>query len=250
MSLSVGVDQTTQLPCHPKDARSDGRIDLHMIQNILLVWVDAKIDENTSDCQNTIGHLRRTVNTIHTFVDEQECLRFLEDMADEKVCVIISGVLGQQIVPRVHNMFQVDSIFIFCSNKNYHEEWAKDWSKVKGVFDEIGPICEVLKQVAQQCEQNAISISIMRYGSNNVEKSGDRLDPSFMYTQIMKEILLTITFKQKHINEFIEYCRETLANNVEQLKYVEKLARIVIGGTHLSGGIRAKASCILCLIVL
>ena len=47
-------------------------------------------------------------------------------MNDEKACMIISGSLGQQIIRRVHNMFQVDSIFIFRENKKRHEQWAKE----------------------------------------------------------------------------------------------------------------------------
>ena len=210
---------------HLQDTSRRGRINAQMVQNVLLVWLDGKIDENQSDCQNTITQLRRAVNTIETFTDEQESLRFLEEMADEKICMIISGSLGQQVIPRVHNLPQVDSVFIFCSNKQYHEGWAKDWSKIKGVFTEIAPICDALKQTAQQCERNAISISIMAGGDVPVEKTGNRLDPSFMYTQIMKEILLTIYFQQHHFNEFIQYCREVFASNGNELKNVDRFAR-------------------------
>jgi hypothetical protein len=66
--------------------------------------------------------------------------------------MIISGSLEQHIVPRVHNMSQVDSIFNFCGNKKYHEQWVKDWLKIKGVFTEIALIYDTLKQAAQQCE--------------------------------------------------------------------------------------------------
>ena len=62
-------------------------------------------------------------------------------------------------------------------------------------------------------------------GDGDAQKSGDRVDPSFMYTQIMKEILLTIKFEQKHIDEFIEHCREVLTGNKDQLKYVDQLVR-------------------------
>jgi tetratricopeptide (TPR) repeat protein len=196
-----------------------------MVQNVLLIWLDQNIDDNSADCRNTITQLRRTVNTINTFTDGEECIHFLDNMDNEKVCMIISGSLGQHIVPRVHNMSQVDSIFIFCGNKKHHEQWTKDWSKIKGVFTEIKPICEALKQAAQQCEQNAISISIMGTGGDVSKKNLDQLDPSFMYTQIMKEILLTIKFEQQHIQEFITYCRDVLANNPGQLQHVDKFER-------------------------
>jgi tetratricopeptide (TPR) repeat protein len=144
-------------------------------------------------------------------------------MGNEKACMIISGAFSRHIVPHVHNMPQVDSIFIFCGNKKNYEKWAKDWSKIKGIFTEIKPICEALKQTAQQCEQNAISISILSTGGDVSKNKLDQLDPSFMYTQIMKEILLTIEFEQQHIQEFIDYCRDVLADNEDQLKNVDKL---------------------------
>ena len=209
-----------------EDAKRDNRINVYMVQNVHLIWLDNDIDKNSSDCHNTISHLRRIVNTISTFTDVQECIKFLEDMAGEKVCIIASGTCGRQIVPRVHDLSQVDSIFIFCYNKQYHEGWTKEWSKVKGVYTEIRLICEALKQAAEQCEQNAVSISIMSGDGNddNVEKYEDRVDASFMYTQVIKEILLSLKFHHKHIDRFIEHCRLVLDNNEKQLEYVNRLA--------------------------
>ena len=56
-------------------------------------------------------------------------------------------------------------------------------------------------------------------------ESLDQLEPSFMYTQIMKEILLTIQFEEKHFQEFLEYCQDVLADNLSELQKVEKLKR-------------------------
>ena len=101
-------------------------IKVHMAQNVLLIWLDVNINENSSDCQNTMAYLRRTINTIHTFTDEQECYQFLEDTTREMACMIISESFSQLMVPRMHNLSQVDSIFIFRRNKKNHEGWAKD----------------------------------------------------------------------------------------------------------------------------
>jgi hypothetical protein len=54
-------------------------------------------------------------------------------------------------------MSQVDCIFRFCSDKKSHEQWVKEWPKIKSVFTEITPICEALKQAALQCEHDAIN---------------------------------------------------------------------------------------------
>ena len=73
-SKSINAAQIAQSFTHFKDPRRRGRINIHMVQNVLLVWLDADIDENNDDFRNTIIHLRRTFNTIKTFTDGQECI--------------------------------------------------------------------------------------------------------------------------------------------------------------------------------
>ncbi len=218
-----GATKAEQTSAHSKDATQGRRINIQLVQNVLLIWLDNNFNDNSADCHNTITHLRRAVNTINTFTDGEECIQFLERINNEKACIIISGSLGQHIVPRIHNMSQVDSIFIFCGNKTYHEELAKDWPKIKGIFTEITPICEALKQAAQECEQNVTSISIMATTGDISKKNLDQLEPSFMYTQILKEILLVIEFQQQHIKEFIDDCCDALVDNENELTNVKKL---------------------------
>ncbi len=63
----------------------------------------------------------------------------------------------------VHDKPQVNTIYIFCGNKGYHEKWAKEWPKVAGVYTDITPICEALKQAAQDCDHNSVSITFFEF---------------------------------------------------------------------------------------
>ena len=136
--------QKTQSTTQLNDARKSDPINLQMTQNVVFIWLDANIDESSNDYQNIIRYIRDDVNNIKTFTDSEQCIQFLETKVDIKVCMTISGSLGQKVVPCIHNLPQVDSVFIFCNNKTYHEGWAKDWSKIKGVFSEIEPLQEAL----------------------------------------------------------------------------------------------------------
>ncbi|CAF1383398.1 unnamed protein product [Adineta steineri] len=200
------------------DAVANRRINMQRMQNVLLVWLDTNINENNADCSNTIKQLKRVVNNVNTFTDREECFEFILTINNNKVCMVVSGSLGQYIVPHVHNISQVDTIFIFCKNPEWHKQWAEEWSKIKGVFTDISSICEALRQAAHQCEQNTIAISFV--ASN---KKLDQLDPSFMYTQILKEIFLTIDFEDKHIKEFITYCRDVYDNDEHELRNINQL---------------------------
>ncbi|CAF1432909.1 unnamed protein product [Adineta steineri] len=196
------------------------RMNIQRMQNVFFIWLDNNIDDDNVDCNNIIKQLKCVVNNINTFTDGEKCIKFIQTITNNKVCMIVSGSLVKHIVPHVHDMSQVDTIFIFSNNQESHEKWAKEWPKIKGVFTNITSICKALKQTTHQCEQNAIAVSFV--ASN---KKLDQLDPSFMYTQILKEILLTIDFEDRHFEEFITYCREAFVENDCDLHNIEEFGR-------------------------
>nr|ACD54697.1 TPR repeat containing protein-like protein [Adineta vaga] len=181
------------------------RLDIEKLETIIVVWLDKHFDENHEDCQSTITQLYSYSNDINTFMDNDQCIEFILDIADKNVCMIISGSMVQNLLPCIHDICLLDSIFLYCKNEEYHQQWFKQWSKIKGVFTDLTSICAALRERTYQCQQNAISMSFV--GS---KKRLDQLDPSFMYTQLIKEIMLTIDFGDKHIKEFIEYCPDLL----------------------------------------
>src|ERR1700734_577518 len=181
-----------------------------MVQNFLLIWLDGSIAEvNNDDCRNSITKLLQVVNDVNTFTDIDECVDFITNITQETVFMIVSGTFSQIIVPLVQDISQVSCVYIFCENKTQHENWAQQWPKVKGIFTYITPICEALKQAAHDYDQNSVSISFVKTINGTSSKYNlDQLDQSFMYTQILKEILLSIDFEQTHIDEFLTYCRK------------------------------------------
>ncbi|CAF3089457.1 unnamed protein product [Rotaria socialis] len=104
-----------------------------VVQNFVLVWLDAHIDEKKEDFRNSFTELRKLVVTLETFTEVNSCVEYLKSISDQKIFLIVSGSFGQTMVPFIHNMTQLDTIFVFCSNKDRHKVWAKEWSKVEGV---------------------------------------------------------------------------------------------------------------------
>ena len=193
-----------------------------IIQNFYLVWLDGNINENDDDCRNSIDRLKQVVNTVNTFVDVDECIDFISEIPEETAFMITSGVLTQTAVSVIDNMTQISGIYIFGGHEASYEEWPK----IKGVFTDIKPICEALKQAAQDCDQNAVSISFAPTGdsTNNIANK-NTLDCSFMYTQILKDILLTIHFDDGHISEFLNYCRIEFTHSSAKLRIVNQIEK-------------------------
>ena len=62
-----------------KDATTSRRqINGQMVQNVLLVWLDGKVDQDSDECRNTTTQLRHSVNNIHIFTDGEEFVQFME----------------------------------------------------------------------------------------------------------------------------------------------------------------------------
>ena len=194
-------------------------------QNFVLVWVDASIDQSNKDSQDTLAQLRSVVNDVTICTQPKQCIQVLKDIDDEKAFVIISGSLGQHLVPEIHGMPQLDAVYIFCGNQARHEQWARDWVKIKGVHTGITPICEALQLAAKQCNEDSIGISFVLVGEGASGENLDKLEATFMYTQIFKEILLEIEFNAQSVKDLANYCRTFYEDNNIELNIIDEFER-------------------------
>ena len=215
---SVNKIKNTEVTVALQETHKHRRIDTQNIQNITVVWLNNHIDHNNEDNQNTIAQLHNYTYDTHTFTDNDECIEFILDVDHSHVYLIISGSIGEFLLPCVHEISQLDSIFIICNNKTSYEEWTKQWSKIKCVTTTITSICETLMNRTQQCKQNDISMNFVQSKTRL-----DQLDPSFMYTQLLKEALLGIDFGKHYVKEFVHFCPNAFFNKNEELKNVDQM---------------------------
>jgi tetratricopeptide (TPR) repeat protein len=178
-----------------------------IVGNYFLVWLDVSIDQSNQDCQNILAELRDIVSNVNIFTQPDQCIDFLSEVDDIKAFMIVTGAMGQQIIPLIHDIPHLDEIYLYCPNKTAYEQWAKQWVKVKGVHTGMTSIYEALQLAVKQCNQDSIGVSFLTM--EEVASSGnlDQLEPTFMYTQLFKEILLSMEYDRKSIKDFTTYCR-------------------------------------------
>jgi hypothetical protein len=62
----------------------------------------------------------------------------------------------------MHGMPLVNSIYIFDVDRiKSGAKWTQKWQKIRDEFIDISLICEALKQAAQQCDPNSITMSFV-----------------------------------------------------------------------------------------
>ena len=182
-----------------------------VLQNFLLVWLDANFNESSADFKTSLKYLRQVVTSIETFTDAEECAKFLDQIKKEKAFMIVSGALGRQVVPEIESKPQLEAIYVFCGNKAAHEPWANKIPKVKGVYTDIKPICKALQIDRENCDRAMVSISF------------NGIDALFMYTQLLKEAILQIEDDdKKSLKELGHYCRQEEGIPEEEIVKIER----------------------------
>lgn len=201
------------------------RANVRMVQNVCLIWLDNNIDEvGNVDCQNTLVQLRWMVSNTHVFNDEEKCLDFIYKTKHDRICMIISGSLGQNIVPIVHPISSIDSIFIYCGNKSLHETWVKKWSKIKGVYTNITPICEILEKIVQNYRLTSIALYYLDVDDHSSRSTeGEQFYRTFTLTHVLKELIGKMNFDQTNLQQWITYCRSNLLTNEHASKHLDIL---------------------------
>ena len=88
-------------------------------------------DPNIDKANDFKIQLQRIIHTIELFIDVDQCIEFLTDIHDEKVFLIIPKTIAEDILPFIHNIPQLDVIYVLCENQS---AWVHNWWKVKGLY--------------------------------------------------------------------------------------------------------------------
>lgn len=191
-------------------------IQLRIVENFLLIWFN--VNSNGFDKEESLNQLRKLVNSIEIFSNAEECLEYLSHISSEQIFLIISNSCAKPFLTAVELISSLQSIYIL-SNENNDWQFSK---KIKGVHCRMDLLCQQLKQDIQQCQRHLTPISFL---PSNPIQDIDELDQSFVYSQLIKEILFDMTLNDKAKGEFLEFSRVQYATNRTELAIIDEFER-------------------------
>jgi hypothetical protein len=104
------------------------------VETFSLIWLDATVNTSEENIKSQ-AILRESINQLTTFYNGDECITHIQNRSvNDRIILISSGGLGQLIVPQIHELRQIFSIYIYCINKEAHEQWARKFVKVNRKF--------------------------------------------------------------------------------------------------------------------
>ena len=197
-----------------------------IIQEFLLIWLDINFDSSTGHnaFSRSITDLSDAVSSIYTFMDIDVCIDFLTDVKFEKVFMIVHDDVEGNIMSLLHQIPQLIAVFILSNDKSkYEQTTTKNWKKVKGMFTDITHISESIKRLLRRYDEDNIPFSCITK-ETIANPNLDQLPPSFMYTQLIKEVILDLKYNEQSIKDFITYFNQHHAYYDIDLKSVTAFA--------------------------
>ncbi|CAF0830058.1 unnamed protein product [Adineta steineri] len=192
------------------------------LEDFTIIW----LDENADKMQ-----LRQLNKYCQIFGDMKVCVDYIEALPRGKIFFIVSESLCQKIIPIIHDLSQVEFVYIFCPLKIKHADdtdWMKIFIKIRGTFiDEQSLLIKLTKDVALLSNQlssiSVFSITKTEYQEKSV-KDLNQEQATFMWFQLLIDTLINLPKNDKAKYQMIDECRLHYANNKIEEKKINDFA--------------------------
>jgi len=179
------------------------------VENFTLVYLhDSYPDESI------VKHLRSLVNFLKIFNDGDDCIAFINTIANEKILFILSHTFHESILPRIEELQQIFMIYILSENNDQLDIPAGN-SKIRGAFTNIDDIYE---QISDDIKKITRDLVVYFVGSS----SATSLSASAVYFLLLIEIILDTTETKSDMKDLINFSREEYEGNDEELKIIDE----------------------------
>ncbi|CAM4840345.1 unnamed protein product, partial [Rotaria magnacalcarata] len=190
--------------------------DMHL-EIFCLIWLD--LNTSAKEKRDTEQKLRSIINHLKKFQDVKQCQQYIEERSHkERIIMIVSGRLGREIVPSIHELRQVISIYVYCMDKEGNKKWADKFAKVKAVVVELDELVSRIKadHKIQKMVEEPLSINIFT-SSTDAGKSTTHLNGQFVFSQLLIDCLLRLKYTSEDKNELIHIFKQQYEGNSVEL---------------------------------
>ena len=178
------------------------------LETFSIFFVDPQVNE-TEDNRNAQFELKQIINHLKTFDDQNQCHQKILSLSQEdRLILIVSGRCGRQLVPQIHHLRQVSSIYVYCMDKKTNELWAKDFFKIKSVIVQLKDLIRVIKQDQQSRIKIDEPLSI------------NLLNGNFIHSLLLIDVLIRMKSIESDKQQLIQLCKKEYQNNQKQLVFV------------------------------
>ena len=203
-SIENGVAE--EYKCRHRIYDSHAIVTSEILEGFFVVCFTSNINRFGNDVNPFVDQLKKIATRVESFTDPDECIDYLTDIADKKVLMIMNDCHDDDFLSVSADIPQICSIYLFDATRVLNRPTRKKIKKLKGVHHDVEEICHSIQQDMHRQWVDSTPLSIFSVSSPG---NLDALNSSFMYTQLLREILVDMEYDgEKARKDFVEFCRQ------------------------------------------
>lgn len=186
--------------------------------NFIVLWLNLDRSYSEKDINGCINELQHIGHPIETFTDSEDCVDFLTDLTDDDTFLILSGTQIKQLLLIMEDIPKLHGVYILDRQNILNEDHFQEYRKLKGIFIHMEYISDAVKRYIHRLALDSTPFSIL---SPTTSPNLGKLDQSFMYTKLIKDIILDIEHDPNAKEKFVQYCLGQYDSNAAPKKSLE-----------------------------
>ncbi|CAF1325792.1 unnamed protein product [Rotaria magnacalcarata] len=189
------------------------------LETFRIFWLDKNVHSEENKRSQII--LRAIINNLKVFDDETECEKVIRDVSvADRIVLIVSGSLGYEIVPKVHNLEQLSSVYVFCWDKAKNEIWAQNFPKVKELYVKLDDLINRIQEdhKLRRMEEESLSMMTVFNTTGQLDQSSSGINGQFVHFQLLIDVLIRMKPNVHDKKELIALCKQEYSNNETEMK--------------------------------
>lgn len=189
-----------------------------------LIWCDRNINAR-EDTIKTSKLLQQINDYVLIFSNLEKCVEYITQIKTEKVFLILSGQGANEICDQVHNLTQIDSIYIFCMKSSRYEHYLHDhekYYKLVGIYTEYEPLLKSIQENIRYFNKQSEATSLFEQDERAMKNLNNE-SHEFDAFRAFKYVLLKTDFNREQAKrEMLEICRNYYRGNFKEIANINE----------------------------
>ncbi|CAF0999831.1 unnamed protein product [Rotaria sordida] len=193
-------------------------------ENITLIWFDPNIGSH-EDIEKIKQQLRLINDYVIFSTDFGHCIKLIQSIDKEKIFLITSGSEAKQILSRKSTCGQIDSVFIFCTNKTPHEHLLNEYERIIGIYVNLDDLYQSIKEQLNFIDKQIQAFSFFDPHEKLTEKLSKE-SAAFLWFQLFNYVINQLPRNQQAKQQMLHICKEYYRGNRKEIKLIEEFERM------------------------
>lgn len=175
-------------------------------EEVTLIWYDKNLDKNKT------AELLQEINDYLIICSNNEiCIKYINEIKNEKVFLIISGSSIDSILNEIHDYKQIDSIFSFCFYLNKYKKYLNNekYYKIIGIYSNYQLLIKSIQENIRYLNKQIQASNLFDQDEKSMKNLNEYLF-EFRSFILFKQILLKTEYnnemaKQQMIDIYTNY---------------------------------------------